>query len=40
MSTATYQLEHLHCAHCASVIEEKLNTLPEVEKATLIFVIK
>ena len=40
MSTATYQLEHLHCAHCASVIEEKLNTLPEVEKATLIFATK
>ena len=40
MLTATYQLEHLHCAHCASVIEEKLNTLPEVEKATLIFATK
>ncbi len=37
MATVTYRLENLTCAHCAGVIEEKINTLPEIEKATLVF---
>lgn len=37
MATVTYRLENLTCAHCAGVIEEKIKTLPEIDKAALVF---
>lgn len=33
----TFELEDLDCAHCAAIIEEKINQLESVEKATLNF---
>lgn len=36
----TYLIENLACAHCAAKIEEKLNELPEIESAKLIFATK
>lgn len=35
-----YILENLGCAHCAAKMEEKINALPEVKKATLTFATK
>ena len=32
-----YIIENLGCAHCASKMEEKINTLPGVEEATITF---
>ncbi len=37
MAEKTYILENLCCANCAAKIEEKMNTLPEVEKAVIVF---
>ena len=36
----TYEMENLHCAHCAAKIEEKINTLSEVKSATITFTTK
>lgn len=36
----TYILEHLGCANCAAKIEERINKLPEVESAVIIFATK
>ena len=35
-----YEMENLHCAHCAAKIEEKINSLSEVESATITFTTK
>ncbi|MDO5409719.1 MAG: heavy metal translocating P-type ATPase [Lachnospiraceae bacterium] len=35
-----YILENLNCANCAAKIEQKLNTLPEIEDAVLTFATK
>ena len=37
MVEKTYILENLCCANCAAKIEEKLNSLPEIEKAVIVF---
>ena len=37
MAEKIYTLENLCCANCAAKIEEKFNTLPEVEKAVIVF---
>ena len=37
MEQKIYYLTHLDCAHCAAKIEAKLNTLPEVESAVIVF---
>ena len=37
MAKKTYHLENLCCANCAAKIEEKINALPEVEKAVIVF---
>ena len=36
----TYEMENLHCAHCAAKMEEKINSLSEVESATITFTTK
>ena len=36
----TYEMENLHCAHCAAKMEEKINNLSEVESATITFTTK
>ena len=35
-----YEMENLHCAHCAAKMEEKINSLKEVENATITFTTK
>lgn len=35
-----YTIENIDCANCASKIEKKINELPEVEEAILIFATK
>ena len=35
-----YEMENLHCAHCAAKMEEKINGLSEVESATITFTTK
>lgn len=35
-----YIVNNLGCAHCGGKIEEKINKMPEVEKATLVFATK
>ena len=37
MAEKVYTLENLCCANCAAKIEEKINALPEVEKAVIVF---
>ena len=37
MAKKIYYLENLHCAHCAAQIEDKINKLPQVESASLVF---
>ena len=37
MEQKIYQIENLCCANCAAKIEEKLNELPEVEQAVIVF---
>ena len=37
MVEKVYILENLCCANCAAKIEEKINALPEVEKAVIVF---
>lgn len=37
MQKKTYLLENLDCANCAAKIEAKMNALPEVELATIVF---
>ena len=37
MIQKTYTVENLDCSNCAAKIEAKMNALPEVEKATIIF---
>lgn len=37
MVEKVYVLENLCCANCAAKIEEKINALPEVEKAVIVF---
>ena len=36
----TYEMENLHCAHCAAMMEEKINSLSEVKSATITFTTK
>ena len=37
ISKRIYRIRNLNCANCAAKIESALNSLPEIEKATLIF---
>lgn len=32
-----YKLQNIHCANCASKIEDEINKLPEVESASIAF---
>ncbi|MFV0363143.1 MAG: heavy metal translocating P-type ATPase [Suipraeoptans sp.] len=36
----SYTIENLNCAHCAAKIEEKIQSMPEVQDATLTFATK
>ncbi len=40
MSGQIFILENLNCAHCASKIEEKINTLPQIQSAVFTFATK
>jgi len=40
VKTKVYTIENLGCANCASKMERKINSLPEVEEATIIFATK
>ena len=40
MARKVYTIENLNCANCAAKIEEKFNTLPEVEEAVITFATK
>lgn len=40
MKDETFILDNLHCAHCASEIEKKVQSLPEVKSAQLTFATK
>ena len=37
MEQKVYEIEHLCCANCAAKIEAKINELPEVESAVIVF---
>ena len=37
MPKKTYHIENLDCANCAAKIEAKINALPQVEQATIVF---
>lgn len=37
MSKKIYYLEHLGCAHCAAKIQDKIEQMPQVETASLVF---
>ena len=39
-SKYVYEMENLHCAHCAAKMEEKINSLSEVQSATITFTTK
>ena len=40
MATKIFTLNNLDCPHCASKIEQKINTLPEIESAVFTFATK
>ena len=40
MQTKKYRLANLGCAHCASKMEAKINSLPQVEEAVITFALK
>ena len=40
MEQKIYDIENLCCANCAAKIEGKLNELPEVEQAVIVFATK
>ena len=40
MEQRIYSIENLCCANCAAKIEEKINALPEVEQAVIVFATK
>ena len=40
MATKIFTLNNLDCPHCAAKIEQKINTLPEIESAVFTFATK